>query len=112
MLQENGVQGAVDHLHRTIYGALLAGRTFKWMKKGAARRTVITTTLEEGPNGPSGEVTFAGRFKSFFNPGCKWCGGGGSGTGLGGKRYEVQKTGDSGGAVGRRCSCQPPSGWG
>lgn len=33
MMEEDGIQGAVDHLHRTIYGALLAGRTFKWMKR-------------------------------------------------------------------------------
>ncbi|GAX79661.1 hypothetical protein CEUSTIGMA_g7102.t1 [Chlamydomonas eustigma] len=31
MLQEDGVQGTVDHLHQTIYGALFtSGRTFKW----------------------------------------------------------------------------------
>jgi hypothetical protein len=31
MLQEDGVQGTVDHLHQTIYGALFNdGRISKW----------------------------------------------------------------------------------
>ena len=30
MAAENGVDGAVDHLHRTIYGSLLSGHSFKW----------------------------------------------------------------------------------
>jgi hypothetical protein len=31
MKAEDGIQGTVDHLHRTIYGALVEGKTFKWM---------------------------------------------------------------------------------
>lgn len=34
MQGEDGIQGAVDHLHRTIYGALAEGKSFKWMKEG------------------------------------------------------------------------------
>ena len=34
MQAEDGIQGAVDHLHRTIYGALIEGKTFQWMKAG------------------------------------------------------------------------------
>lgn len=40
MLTENGIEGTVDHLHRTIYGALLAGKTFQWMKKGPSKNIV------------------------------------------------------------------------
>lgn len=40
MLTENGIEGTVDHLHRTIYGALLAGKTFQWMKKGPSKNMV------------------------------------------------------------------------
>jgi len=40
MSSENGIEATVDHLHRTIYGALLAGKTFTWMKHGAERSQV------------------------------------------------------------------------
>ena len=40
MSSENGIEATVDHLHRTIYGALLAGKTFTWMKHGAGRSQV------------------------------------------------------------------------
>ncbi|GAX82718.1 hypothetical protein CEUSTIGMA_g10144.t1 [Chlamydomonas eustigma] len=35
MKQENGIEGAVDHIHRTIYGALLTGKTWCWMKQNS-----------------------------------------------------------------------------
>ncbi len=43
MAKENGIEATVDHLHRTIYGALLAGRTFKWMKHGASRSPLVSS---------------------------------------------------------------------
>ncbi len=36
MKAEDGIQGTVDHLHRTIYGALVEGKMFEWMKDSAA----------------------------------------------------------------------------
>ena len=40
MRKEDGIGATVDHLHRTIYGALLAGERFQWMKHGSERRQV------------------------------------------------------------------------
>jgi hypothetical protein len=45
MLKEDGIQATVDHLHRTIYGAILAGNTHAWMKRGAER--ALDSVIEE-----------------------------------------------------------------
>lgn len=39
MAVEDGVEGAVDHLHRSIYSALLGGRPLKWMREANASST-------------------------------------------------------------------------
>eukprot|EP00955_Chlamydomonas_euryale_P062123 358293-Chlamydomonas_euryale.AAC.1 len=51
MRAEDGINNTVDHLHRTIYGALLAGHVHQWMKKGAARAPVVDSTTEADANG-------------------------------------------------------------
>ncbi|GAX76945.1 hypothetical protein CEUSTIGMA_g4392.t1 [Chlamydomonas eustigma] len=74
MKQENGVEATVDHLHRTIYGALLAGKTFSWMKQGASRNEVfISSEVEETTLGHEEESgSFASRIvgsvSRFFRP--------------------------------------------
>ncbi len=70
MAAESGVDDTVDHLHRTIYGALLAGRSFKWMRQTSETNTdttatettaeTSTTTEEEGFSELGEEETSAG----------------------------------------------------
>ena len=60
MLKEDGIQATVDHLHRTIYGAILAGNTFSWMKGGAERAidsVIEEVETEKKEDLPSGEAS-------------------------------------------------------
>ncbi|KAG1676362.1 hypothetical protein FOA52_001157 [Chlamydomonas sp. UWO 241] len=51
MHAEDGINNTVDHLHRTIYGALLAGHVHKWMKQGASRAYVQVDSATDATDG-------------------------------------------------------------
>ena len=38
MKEEDGIQGAADHIHTTVYGMLAEGKVAKWMRTGNVKK--------------------------------------------------------------------------